>query len=85
MRATLDDPGPDLIGVCWKATSASGQPTHYVIKVCPRLDFLHAFDTLLHEWAHLSYGEDRPDNFDLHDGGYWERHGELYRAWHRTQ
>lgn len=80
VRATLDDPGHDLVGVCWKTDS----DTAYVIRVCPRLDYISACETLLHEWCHLHYGEDEPTRFDLHDRGYWERYGEIYRAWHRT-
>lgn len=78
VRCTLEPPGPDLIGVCWD----SGETL--IVKVCPKLDRHHAAETLLHEWAHLARGEEDPDGLDLHDGRYWEKFGELYRAWHRT-
>lgn len=78
VRVTLEAPGPDLIGVCWDAGS------YYVAKVCPRLDRHHAAETLIHEWAHLARAEEDPDRIDLHDGEYWAKFGELYRAWHRT-
>jgi hypothetical protein len=78
VRATLENPGEDLIGICWDAGES------LVLKVCPRLDRHHAAETLLHEWAHLFRGEEDPDGLDLHDGTYWMKFGELYRAWHRT-
>lgn len=78
VRARLEPPGDDLIGVCWDAGES------LVLKVCPRLDRHHCVDTLLHEWAHLYRAEDDPDGLDLHDALYWEKFGEIYRAWHRT-
>ena len=78
VRATLESPGPDLVGICWDAGET------LIVRVCPRLDRHHAAETLLHEWAHLVRGEEDPDGLDLHDGIYWDRFGELYRAWHRT-
>lgn len=78
MRAELVDPKEECIGICWDAG------TYYVLKVCPRLDRHHAADTTLHEWAHLSRADDDPECIDLHDDAYWERFGEIYRAWHRT-
>lgn len=78
VRCFLSDPGPDLVGICWDGGSS------YVVKVCPRMDRHHAAETLLHEWVHLTRGDEDPQSLDLHDAAYWVKYGEMYRAWHRT-
>lgn len=74
VRALLEASAPDLIGECWDDGPA------YEIRVDPLLDHIHVADTLLHEWAHLSYYEDFPERFNAHDDGYWVRFGVLYRG-----
>lgn len=74
--ALLADADDGFMGECWDDHDC-GQ---YMIRVDPLLDYAHAHDTLMHEWAHLSYYEDYPERFDLHDDGYWIRFGILYRA-----
>lgn len=58
--------------------------THYVVTIASHLDLQATSDTLLHEWAHLITGEDTGD-YETHGPDFWERHGEIYRAWHRTE
>lgn len=74
VNALLESSSPDAIGECWDGGE------WYELRVDPHLDHIHVVDTLLHEWAHLSYYEDRPDRFSAHDDGYWVRLGVLYRG-----
>lgn len=85
VRASIEDPGHDLVGVCWMVEpEEKHDPRYYVLRVCPKLDRHHAAETLLHEWVHLVRADEDPDAIDLHDAAYWEKYGEMYRAWHRT-
>jgi hypothetical protein len=43
------------------------------------VDYSHATETLIHEWAHLRRYEQDPDSFDLHDDAYWLEIGRIYR------
>jgi hypothetical protein len=73
IRAELRNPGDDLVG------EVLDQGDHYALAVSPLLDYCHACETLIHEWAHIVYYERFSDRFDLHDDGYWLRFGVLYR------
>lgn len=68
----------------WAQVYGSGKATHYRITISSNLDRQATHDTLLHEWAHLITGEDTGD-YETHGPDFWERHGEIYRAWHRTE
>jgi hypothetical protein len=63
----------DAIGACWD------EGDRYVLRVCPFVDYSHATETLIHEWAHLRRYERDPDSFDLHDDAYWLELGRIYR------
>lgn len=71
--ATLGESDPGTVGQCWDDGDA------YAIVVDAKLDFIHAMDTLIHEWAHLMCCDHDPESFDLHDDAYWIRFGAIYR------
>ena len=61
-----------------------GVPHLYTVDICNKLDRQAVQDTLIHEWAHVLNGEVSGD-FTTHSDAFWVKHGELYRAWHRTK
>jgi hypothetical protein len=67
----------------WAQVCGAGDGTHYQITISSALDRQSTSDTLLHEWAHIITGEETGD-YESHGLAFWERHGEIYRAWHRT-
>lgn len=52
---------------------------HYVLRIDPLLDYVHAMDVLMHEWAHMLRYERDPSSFDLHDDAFWVAFGVIYR------
>jgi hypothetical protein len=52
---------------------------HYKLRVDPALDYVHAMDVLMHEWAHMLRYEVDPESFDLHDDAFWVAFGTIYR------
>lgn len=68
----------------WAQVYGNGKATNYRITIASNLDRQATHDTLLHEWTHIINGEETGD-YESHSPDFWERHGEIYRAWHRTE
>lgn len=66
------------------ADVACTQPVEHAITIDRRMCRQAIADSLIHEWAHILHGEDTGD-YVKHPRSYWEKLGELYRTWHRTE